>query len=151
MAISAVAYLKTTDEDEEGHTHSGFVMAKSKLAPHSPHTVPRLELFAAALAVEMADLITGELDTDIHKVTFYTDSRIVLGYIYNTSRRFYVYVANRVARIRKSTSPENWHFVSTEHNPADHGTCPVPAATLKDTSWFKGPTLELEVASYLLI
>ncbi|XP_076144361.1 uncharacterized protein LOC143126351 [Alosa pseudoharengus] len=106
---------------------------------HIPHTVPRLELCAAVLAVELADLITDELDTDIHKVTFYTDSRIILGYINNTSRRFYVYVANRVARIRKSTNPEQWRFVSTEHYPADHGTRSVPAAMLKDTIWLKGP------------
>ncbi|KAK0140804.1 hypothetical protein N1851_022207 [Merluccius polli] len=102
MAISAVAYLKATDEN--GHTHIGFVMGKSKLAPYPPHTVPRLELCGAVLAVEMADLITEELDAHIHKVTFYTDSRIVLGYISNNSRRFYVYVANRVTRIRESTS-----------------------------------------------
>ncbi|XP_076832060.1 uncharacterized protein LOC143477359 [Brachyhypopomus gauderio] len=137
MAISAVAYLKATDT--EGNSHVGFLMGKSKLAPHPPHTIPRLELCAAVLATEMAELIIDELDIDIHKITFYTDSRIVLGYIHNTSRRFYVYVANRVARIRRSTSPEQWQFVSTEHNPADHGTRSVPAAVLKDTSWLKGP------------
>ncbi|KAI4903063.1 hypothetical protein NFI96_009859 [Prochilodus magdalenae] len=137
MAISAVAYLKATDMEQNSHV--GFLMGKSKLAPHPPHTIPRLELCAAVLATEMADLITDKLDIDIHKITFYTDSRIVLGYIHNSSRRFYVYVANKVARIRRSTSPEQWHFVSTEHNPADHGTRSVPAAVLKDTNWLKGP------------
>lgn len=92
MAISAVAYLKVTDM--KGDSHIGFVMGKSKLAPHPPHTIPRLELCAAVLATEMADLIIDELDIDVQKITFYTDSRIVLGYIHNTSRRFYVYVAN---------------------------------------------------------
>ncbi|XP_034547118.1 uncharacterized protein LOC117818374 isoform X1 [Notolabrus celidotus] len=138
MAISAVAYLKTVDK--EGHTHVRFVMGKSKLAPHPQHTIPRLELCAAVLAVEMADLLTEELDIDIHKVTFFTDSRIVLGYIHNTNRRFYVYVTNRVARIRKSTRPEQWNFVSTENNPADHGTRSVSAAQLSHTNWFQGPT-----------
>lgn len=138
MAISAVAYLKAVDM--EGNTHIGFVMGKSKLTPHPSHTIPRLELCAAVLATEMAELITNELDIDIHKVSFYTDSRIVLGYIHNTSRRFYVYVTNRVALIRKSTSPDQWHFVSTEHNPANHGTRSVPAVVLKETNWFKGPS-----------
>lgn len=126
--------------DTEGNTYIGFVMGKSKLALDPPHTIPCLELCAAVLATEMADLITDELDVDIHKVSFYTNSRIVLGYIHNTSRQFYVYVANRVARIRKSRSPEQWHFVSTEHNPADHGTRSVPAVVLKETNWFKGPS-----------
>jgi len=68
----------------------GSVMAKSKMALRPAHTVPRLELCAAVLATELADLILDEMDIDIHSVKFYTDSKIVLGYIYNTARRFYV-------------------------------------------------------------
>lgn len=137
LAISAVAYLRTLDM--EGHTHVGFVMGKSKLAPRPAHTIPRLELCAAVLAVEMTDLILDEMNIEIHRVTFYTDSKVVLGYINNTSRRFYVYVANRVTRIRKSTYPEQWHYVSTDNNPADHGTRSLPATRLKHTNWFSGP------------
>ena len=74
------------------------------------------------LAVELADMLLYELDIKIHSVKFYTDSRVVLDYIYNVNRRFYVYVANRVACIWKSSHPEQWYFVSMEHNPADHGT-----------------------------
>ena len=36
---------------------------------------------------------------------FYTNSKIVLGYIHNVTKRFYVYVANRVTHIRNSTHP----------------------------------------------
>ncbi|XP_056377073.1 uncharacterized protein LOC130273782 isoform X1 [Hyla sarda] len=135
MAIASVAYLRVIDT--EGQSHVGFLMGKSKLAPRPAHTVPRLELCAA---VEMADMITTELDIEIHAINFYTDSKIVLGYIHNASRRFYTYVANRVTRIRKSTSPEQWHHISTDKNPADHGTRLVPAAALKQTNWFVGPS-----------
>ncbi|XP_056404664.1 uncharacterized protein LOC130296773 [Hyla sarda] len=138
MAIASVAYLRVIDT--EGQSHVGFLMGKSKLAPRPAHTVPRLELCAAVLAVEMADMITTELDIEIHAINFYTDSKIVLGYIHNASRRFYTYVANRVTRIRKSTSPEQWHHISTDKNPADHGTRLVPAAALKQTNWFVGPS-----------
>lgn len=103
IAIAAVAYLKTVST--AGDCHVGFIMGKSKLAPRPAHTIPRLELCAAVLAVELADFLKDELDIDMHAVKFYTDSKIVLGYIYNTSRRFYVYVANRVVRIRKSSHP----------------------------------------------
>ncbi|GAA6084831.1 uncharacterized protein LOC113098256, partial [Tachysurus ichikawai] len=114
-------------------------MAKSKLAPYPAHTVPRLELCVAVLAVELARLIKEELDVDLTAVKFYTDSNIVLGYIYNTSRRFYVYVANRVAQIRRSSKPEQWHHVNSELNPADLGTRFIPAAVLPYTNWFSGP------------
>ncbi|KAK3735289.1 hypothetical protein QZH41_010582, partial [Actinostola sp. cb2023] len=67
---------------------------------------PRLELCAAVLATEITLLITEELDVCPDSVTYYTDSRVVLGYLSNETRRFYVYVSNRVEQIRKSSTPE---------------------------------------------
>ena len=104
VAIGAVAYLRAADT--EGKHHVGFVMGKSKLAPRPAHTVPRLELCAAVLAVELYELIRDEIDVEVDAVNFFTDSRIVLGYIHNCARRFYMYVSNRVTRIRRSTHPE---------------------------------------------
>lgn len=60
-------------------------MSKTKLAPFPAHTVPRLELCASVLAVELMELITEERDTEL-RVTFYTDSNVVLGYVHNTTR-----------------------------------------------------------------
>ncbi|XP_067309102.1 uncharacterized protein [Pseudorasbora parva] len=137
MAIAAVAYLKIVEDN--GQCHVGFIMGKSKLAPKPAHTVPRLELCAAVLAVELAELITSEMDIGLHSVKYYTDSKIVLGYINNPSRRFYVYVANRVVRIRKSTNPEQWHHIATSQNPADNATRPVSVAELQNTNWLSGP------------
>ncbi|XP_067248458.1 uncharacterized protein [Chanodichthys erythropterus] len=50
-----------------------------------------------------------------------------------------MYVANRVARIRKTTEPSQWHYVCSEQNPADHATRFVAAAHLPLTNWFSGP------------
>jgi hypothetical protein len=96
MAISAVAYLRLVDV--EGRSQVGFIMGKSKLAPRPAHTVLRLELCAAVLAVEMADLIIDEMDIEIHAVKFNTDSKIVLGYI-TTSQDICLCV--RLIRINK--------------------------------------------------
>lgn len=137
LAIAAVAYLRALDF--EGRWHVGFIMGKSKLAPYPMHTIPRLELCAAVLAVELAEVIQSEIDVELQAVKFFTDSRIVLGYIHNSSRRFYTYVANRVARIRGSTEPKQWQYVLTGQNPADQGTRPFPAAHLKSSSWLLGP------------
>ncbi|XP_067282594.1 uncharacterized protein [Pseudorasbora parva] len=137
MAIGAVAYLRIIQED---NVDIGFVMGKSKLTPQSEPTIPRLELCAAVLAVEVAELIQDELDLKLDSIKFYTDSRVVLGYIHNQSRRFYVYVHNRVQRIRQTTNPEQWHYVRTGDNPADIASRSVPASRLTQTMWFNGPT-----------
>lgn len=137
-AIAAVAYIKVTDV--EGKQHTGFVLGKAKLATRPEHTIPRLELCAAVLAVELSELVTSEIDVELNTTSFYTDRKVVLGYIYNETRRFYVYVSNRVHRIRRSSQPQQWHYVPTHLNPADHGTRAVPAALLKDTIWLTVPT-----------
>lgn len=117
---AALAYLRVING--KGACHTGFVLGTAKLAPQAAHTIPRLELGAAVLAAELAETIINELDFSLDAVEFYTDSRVVLGYIYNQTRCFYVYVANRVQCIRKVSSPTQWHYVSTKHNPADHAT-----------------------------
>ncbi|XP_038565562.1 uncharacterized protein LOC119896143 [Micropterus salmoides] len=88
----------------------------------------------------MADLIQEELDLKLDATKFYTDSKVVLGYICNEAKRFYVYVHNRVQRIRQSSKPEQWNYVRTEENPADHASRSLPASHLAQTSWFTGPS-----------
>lgn len=46
-------------------------MGKSKLAPYPMHTVPCLELCAAALAVELAEVIQSEIDIVLQAVRFF--------------------------------------------------------------------------------
>lgn len=83
LAIAAVAYLRALDS--EGRWHVGFVRGKSKLVPYPMHTVPHLELCAAVLVVKLAEVIQSEIDIELQAVRFFTDSRIVLGYIHNSS------------------------------------------------------------------
>ncbi|XP_061190615.1 uncharacterized protein LOC133198553 [Saccostrea echinata] len=136
-AIAAVIYLRTTDSD--GQCKVGFVLGKVKVAPMSGHTIPRLELCASVLAVEIAQCVLNHLGIQIDSMKYYTDSKVVLGYICNESRRFYIYVANRVDRIRKFTTPSQWNYVSTDHNPADLATRCLPAHELQDSTWLQGP------------
>ncbi len=136
-AIAAVAYLKLSYGERDNRV--SFVMGKVKLAPFPEHTIPRLELCAAVLAVELSDLISSEIDMDLDTITFYTDSKVVLGYIHNQTRRFYVYVNNRVLRIRRSSQPEQWYYIRSDQNPADIATRSISAACLANSPWLLGP------------
>ena len=77
---------------------------------------------------------------EIDEITFYTDSKVVLGYIQNESRRFYVYVANRVQTIRKMSNPRQWKYIDTSKNPADLSTRRLNAECLVGSSWLTGPS-----------
>ena len=74
-AIGAVAYIKLYDINQASNV--GFVIGKSKVAALHGHTIPRLELCAAVLAIELATFIKTHLPLD--SVSFYTDSQVVLG------------------------------------------------------------------------
>jgi hypothetical protein len=86
--------------------HVSFVFGKGKLAPSYATTIPRLELYAAVLVVEITELIMEDQAIKPHSITYYSDSNIE-----NETRRFYVYVSYRVERIRKSFSPEEWRYI----------------------------------------
>ncbi len=109
------------------------------MAPSKGHTIPRLELCAAVLSVEIAEFVLCQIEVEIHEVRYFTDSRVVLGYICNRKRRFYTYVANRVERILRSSKASQWCYINTHHNPADIGTRGISASQMTECSWLKGP------------
>ena len=116
-AYGAVSYLRLQNED--GQVHCSFLMAKSRLAPIRPMSIPRLELAAAVVAVQMDQLLRSEIRMPLCESVFYTDSKIVLQYIKNTRLRLQTFVANRVAIIHDGSSPDQWMYISSEQNPAD--------------------------------
>ena len=89
------------------------------MTPLRPMTTPRLELQAAVTSVRVSQQLHLELDLKDVEEVFWCDSKVVLGYIANESRRFHVYVANRVQLIQEATSISQWRHVDTELNPAD--------------------------------
>ena len=93
--------------------NQSIVMGKTKVSPMHATATPRLELYAAVLGVELFEFIQRELYLKIATAGFFSDSKVALGYITNEKSRFYVYVSNRVERIRQSTSSHQWNFIQT--------------------------------------
>lgn len=95
-ATAASAYLHTIDR--EGNGHVGFLIGKAKLAPQSGNTIPRLELCAAVLASGLETTVSENFYILPESIKYYSDSKVVLGYLNNITRRFHTYVSNRVDR-----------------------------------------------------
>ncbi|KAL3966417.1 Rho-associated protein kinase 2 [Sarotherodon galilaeus] len=96
------------------------------------------ELSAAVVAVRTGDMLKKELEMEISEERYWTDSKVVLGYLSNEARRFHVFVANRVERIKQSTESTQWRYVTSEDNLADHASRGLTAEQLVASNWFKG-------------
>ena len=136
QAVSAVSYMRLPTETG---IEVSFVFGKVKLAPLHGHTMPRLELCAALLAVDVAEIVNMHLNSKFTITKFYSDSMIVLGYINNQTRRFYNYVANRVERILRTSNTSQWNYVKSTENPADLGTRGLKSAQDLYHGWLRGP------------
>ncbi|KAK3743580.1 hypothetical protein QZH41_001384 [Actinostola sp. cb2023] len=136
-AVAAAVYLRIFNENND--VTVTLVYGQAKVAPVRSTSIPRLELCGAVMATQAVAKVLKEIDLEIAEVVYYTDSQVVLGYITNESRRFYVYVANRVQAIRSLTSPDQWRYVESAKNPADPATRGVRADNLSDSIWLNGP------------
>ncbi|KAK3730780.1 hypothetical protein QZH41_000800 [Actinostola sp. cb2023] len=138
-----VSYLRK--EAANGTVECAFITSKSRTAPLQYVSIPRLELQAATIAVRVHSMIVKEINLTISSAFFWTDSRIVIQYINNESRRFKTYVANRVAEIRCASQPDQWRHCPGLMNPADDASRGLSAQALLDSErWFTGPAFLLE-------
>ncbi|XP_062607667.1 uncharacterized protein LOC134269481 [Saccostrea cucullata] len=119
QAVSAVSYMRLSTEMGIEVT---FVFGKVKLAPLHGHTMPGLELCAALLAVDVAEILNMHLNVK-----------------FTTTKRFYNYVANRVERILRASNPSQWNYVKSTENPADLGTRGLNSAQNLYQEWLRGP------------
>ena len=134
----AVSYLWFVDE--QGVIHCSFVMGKTGNAPIKERTIPRLELQATVLAVRLSNSILKELNLQVDGTFSWSGSMTSLQYIKNQTRHFQTFVANRVAEIHESTTPEQWHHVPGSMNPADEGSQGVTIQHFQPgCQWWSGP------------
>ena len=132
------SYLRMIDD--AGVISSQLVMSKTKVTPKRPVTVPRLELIAAVMSARASRFLRDELDINDLKEYFWTDSKVVLGYLRNESKRFHVFVANRIQQVRVASSPDQWRYIRSEENPADLASRGLSVNELKDNDlWWTGP------------
>ena len=90
--------------NSRGRIHCSFIVGKARVAPIKAVSIPKLELTAAVVSVRLEQLVRKELCLINCKFFFWTDATAVLQVIKNASKRFPIFVANRIAIIGEHTS-----------------------------------------------
>ncbi|UYV72052.1 hypothetical protein LAZ67_9001679 [Cordylochernes scorpioides] len=141
LAYSAVCYLRITYENNQIETI--LLTAKTKVAPIKKITIPRLELCAALMLAQLQSQTTQALPFNIDEQFYWTDSKIVLAWITSESKKWQIFVANRVARIQDLTAAHSWQYISGKQNPADLATRGIlPSCLINSKLWWHGPIIQ---------
>lgn len=137
-AYGACVYVRSTNDEGEVSVH--LLIAKSRVAPIKPATIPRLELCGALIGARLYEKARTALRAQIKHVVFWTDSMIVLGWLKMLPSKLQPFVRNRIADILETTGSCTWRHVPTDENPADIISRGVSVTSLQSlTLWWQGP------------
>ena len=137
-AYGGVIYLRMLHQDCT--VSVSLVTSKTKVAPLSGSTIPRLELSGALLLSKLIHQTAKDLDVLPANIFTWCDSSAVLGWINMAPSRMKTYVANRVSEIIRLVPSEHWRYVATQQNPADLASRGMPISHLLSSNlWWQGP------------
>ena len=101
------------------------------------------------LATRLKVSVSEQLKFRVNKTYFWTDSQITLKYIKNESKRFPIFVMNRLYEIRANSDTTEWNYVPDEMNPAEHCARYTHFRQLmSQTSWIDGPKCLKDSSSF---
>ena len=133
-AYAAVVYMRSCYDN--GTVDVKLVASKSRVAPLSKQSIPRLELSGALI---LARLATELSSLGIEFANYWTDPMTTLCWIKN-NRKWKQYVESRVNEIRRLTAKESWRHCPGVSNPADLPSRGLKSQELNDKHmWWKGP------------
>ena len=110
---------KKSELHSKGVAHVCLVIAKTKVAPVTRMTVPRLELFGALIVARLLKHASNLISIPSEAIFAWTDSRVVLWWLRGDPRIFKAFVGNRVSEVLELTPPNAWRLVLGKDNPAD--------------------------------
>ena len=72
---------------------------------------------------------------------FWSDSKVVLGYIRNTAKKFKVFVFSGIQQIHENSEVNQWMYEPSKDSPADHASCGLIDANSGGncSAWVNGP------------
>ena len=138
-SYAAAVYAKITIK---GQSNVSLVMSKTRVAPLSQQSMPRLELLSclilSRLINHVKDSLSAAIPVEVRQC--WTDSITALYWIKGTSKEWKIFVENRVQEIRKFVPASLWAHCPGKENPADIPTRWIsPRQFVTSENWWTGP------------
>lgn len=127
-------------EKGDGTFATNLVFLKTRVAPLTEATVPKLELSAAHLIAKVLPSIMEQHGITIENCHLHTDSMIALQWLRKSPAKLETFQANRVAEIQELTEGAHWSHVATKDNPSDLCSRGMSPTKLSQSNlWWHGP------------
>ena len=113
QAYAAAIYSRMVDCT--GTVSVNLLASKTRVTPVKTVSLPRLELCAAHLGIQLLKTVIKVINLVQYKnydIFAWSDSTIVLQWISQLPRKWTTFVANRVAQIQDVTEPSQWNQVN---------------------------------------
>ncbi|XP_011174949.3 uncharacterized protein LOC105207218 [Solenopsis invicta] len=137
-AYGACVYIRV--ELGLGKYQSELLCSRSRVAPLKAVSLPKLELCTAVLLARLIAKVEESLSFARIQTFLWSDSTITLNWITSSSRKWAVFVANRVGEIQRLTDHGSWRHISSSNNPADILSRGVsPMELIAESKWWHGP------------
>ena len=135
LAYATTVYLLN---EINGKVTVNLIFSKSRIAPVSSTSIPRLELLGVLIGTRSLNFVQKSLRIPIIKKILWTDSQCVINWIKST-RPLPCFVENRLKEIRRTQDIE-FRYVNTKNNPADMAIRGTTLNELRTNNmWWYGP------------
>ncbi|CAG7670918.1 unnamed protein product [Allacma fusca] len=137
-AYCAAVYIRA--QNEKGKIFCRLISSKTRVAPVKELTIPKLELQAAKLLVDLVSRIANNLKIPLQNIVNFSDSTVVLCWLSKPPDEWKTFVSNRVRTILDVFPFCQWTYVRSNENPADDATRGLKVEEfVGKTRWFDGP------------
>ena len=143
-AYGVVVYLllKTADR-----SYQALVAAKSRLAPKSDLSTPRLELLAAVIGTRFTSYVERSLKINKKIIRFlWGDSKCVIAW--TTSKKLLPGFIEKSTKEIRGSGIQQFSYVPTDQNPADVASRGATIEQLNEQNWWNGPAWLSDVANW---
>ena len=143
QAYSAAVYVRSSKND---NIVTNLLTAKSKIVPNRKLTVPKLELMSCLLLSRLIVSVRKALSVQvkISDVVSWSDSKVSLYWVKSVTKKWKIWVENRVSEIRENVGVDCWRYVPTDCNSVDVATRYNKKLKFEEVLWWKGPSFFCE-------
>ena len=120
---------------------TNLLTAKLKIVPNRKLTVPKLELMSCLLLSRLIVSVRKalSLQVKISDVVSWSDSKVSLYWVKSVTKKWKIWVENRVSEITENVGVDSWRYVPTDCSPADVATRYNKKLKFEEVLWWKGP------------